>query len=194
MSPILDSIGSVKAFGWGKILSSTAFESIASVTVGSGGASNVEFTSIPGTYTHLQIRYIARGTSDSETANGGIYFKFNNNFLTASHRLHGNGSAAAADASSGGLSTGSSMGFITGSSANSSIFGVGIVDILDYTNTNKNTTLRNLSGDDLNGSGFISLVSAFWNNTAAITSISMEKKDAIGGFAQYSQFALYGCK
>ena len=39
---------------------STSYESIATVTVGSGGAANVEFTSIPGTYTHLQIRMLGR--------------------------------------------------------------------------------------------------------------------------------------
>ena len=38
----------------------TDYESIATVSVGSGGAADVEFTSIPGTYTHLQIRWIAR--------------------------------------------------------------------------------------------------------------------------------------
>jgi hypothetical protein len=35
------------------------FESIATVTVGGGGAANVEFTSIPATYTHLQLRIIS---------------------------------------------------------------------------------------------------------------------------------------
>ena len=37
-----------------------SYESIATVTVGSGGAASVEFTSIPSTYTHLQIRAIVR--------------------------------------------------------------------------------------------------------------------------------------
>ena len=36
------------------------YESIATVTVGSGGTSTISFTSIPQTYTHLQLRYIAR--------------------------------------------------------------------------------------------------------------------------------------
>ena len=34
----------------------------------------------------------------------------------------------------------------------------------------------------------------FRNNTDAITSILIGKKDGIGGFAEYSQFALYGIK
>jgi hypothetical protein len=35
------------------------YESIATVSVGGGGAADVEFTSIPGTYTHLQIRALS---------------------------------------------------------------------------------------------------------------------------------------
>ena len=41
------------------------FESISTVSVGSGGAANVEFTSIPATYTHLQIRSLAQTNRSS---------------------------------------------------------------------------------------------------------------------------------
>jgi hypothetical protein len=41
-------------------LVTTSYESIATVTVGGGGAATVAFTSIPATYTHLQIRGIGR--------------------------------------------------------------------------------------------------------------------------------------
>ena len=44
MSPILESIGSVKGFGWGALLSSTAFESIASA-VGTGSSGTITFSS-----------------------------------------------------------------------------------------------------------------------------------------------------
>ena len=37
------------------------YESIATVSVGAGGTSAVEFTTIAGTYSHLQIRGIAKG-------------------------------------------------------------------------------------------------------------------------------------
>ena len=195
MSPILDSIGSVKAFGWGAAVAlPSSYESIATVTVGSGGATDITFSSIPATYTHLQIRYIARGTSDSETTNGGMFIKFNSNFLTASHRLSGNGATVTADGSSGGLANDVSQAFITGSGASASIYGVGIIDILDYANTNKNKTLRILNGNDTNGAGRSAITSGFRNNTDAITSILIGKKDGIGGFAEYSQFALYGIK
>ena len=53
--PILGTVASQfssKPFG--------SYESIQTVTVGLGGAANVEFTSIPATYTHLQIRGISK--------------------------------------------------------------------------------------------------------------------------------------
>jgi hypothetical protein len=44
-------------------LVTTSYESIATVTVGGGGSATIDFTSIPATYTHLQIRGIARSTN-----------------------------------------------------------------------------------------------------------------------------------
>ena len=46
-------------------LDANDFESIATVSVGSGGAANVEFTSIPATFTHLQIRAILKTTTSA---------------------------------------------------------------------------------------------------------------------------------
>jgi hypothetical protein len=75
-------------------LVTTSYESIATVTVGSGGAANVEFTSIPATYTHLQVRGIGR----SLEANTGVdvqYLRFNSDTGSnyAWHQLVGNGSS-----------------------------------------------------------------------------------------------------
>jgi hypothetical protein len=76
-------------------------------------------------------------------------------------------------------------------------FGVSIVDILDYANTNKYKTVRVLSGVDFNGTlagygGYVGPLSGNWRNTSAITSIKINAQT--GNFTQYSQFALYGIK
>ena len=61
----------------------TSYESIATVSVGSGGAANVEFTSIPGTYTHLQIRAIG------QTAGSGQFVKMQmNSDTTTNYNSH----------------------------------------------------------------------------------------------------------
>ena len=66
-----------------------------------------------------------------------------------------------------------------------------IMDIVDYKDPNKYTTLRSLSGMDLNGSNtWINMFSGLWFNTAAITNITLTISGAT--FAANSHFALYG--
>ena len=72
-----------------------SYDSIATVTVGSGGASTINFTSIPQTYTDLCLKISARN-SDTGTANN-LYVGFNSSTSDQSARkLVGNGSSASA--------------------------------------------------------------------------------------------------
>lgn len=169
------------------------FESIATVTVGSGGASSISFTSIPGTYQHLQIRGIMRG-EHTATSDDAFVLRLNNDTGSnyAHHRLAGDGSSASA----GG---GSSAAYIDlsfqapAATATANVFGAYIVDILDYANTSKNTTVREFMGFDRNGAGILRLVSGLWNDTAAVDRVdivNVASRDA----AEYSTFALYGVK
>jgi hypothetical protein len=52
---------------------------------------------------------------------------------------------------SGGANTEISLGGVPGSSSPSGMFGAGIIDILDYANTNKYKTIRNYAGNIKNG-------------------------------------------
>lgn len=166
------------------------FESIATVTVGAGGQATIEFTSIPSTYQHLQIRGIARNTGTTFNA---LSIRFNSDSASnySSHRLSGGGSAASSNADTS-VSAMYPNELMPLSSAGANVFGVGIFDILDYANTNKYKTLRNLSGFDNNGSGNVALGSGSWRSTSAITSVQLIPQS--NNFAQYSHFALYGIK
>jgi hypothetical protein len=174
------------SFSSGVAASISSYESIATVTVGSGGSANVEFTSIPADYTHLQVRGIARSTSTECDIKVQLNSDTGSNY--AYHRLYGTGSSVGAD----GTASQTTMFYCGRINASSSVFGANIIDILDYKNTNKNTTLRTLMGFDANGSGYASLGSGLWMNTNAVTSIKLIPH--AGNFAQYSQFALYGVK
>jgi hypothetical protein len=167
-----------------------AYESISTVTVGAGGVSTVTFSNIPATYTHLQVRILARDSRANAFSNIEWRYNADTGSNYTSHILYGNGSgtAAAVDLN---LSTQSAIR-IAGGNAASNIFGVGIIDILDYTNTNKYKVSRTLSGNDQNGDGQIYFTSGLWNNTAAITSITFIPTTA--NIVQYSSFALYGIK
>lgn len=164
------------------------YESIATVIVGSGGASDATFSSIPGTYAHLQIRGIARFSSLSE-----MRIQFNGDTATnySWHTISGNGTAARSD---NGISEARiRVAYYNGLSSTASIFGAFVIDILDYADTTKYKTTRTLAGYDANGSGGPSLESGNWRNTNAITSIKLFP-DSTYTFQQYSKFALYGIK
>lgn len=163
---------------------SNSYTSIATATVDSGGASTITFSSIPQTYTHLQIRVMGK-SSNAGTVFEVIGMTINGNSLTKNHYLYGNGASAL-----GGVGGTNSVMNVS-SAGHTNIFGVGVIDILDYANTNKNKTIRTLCGVDCNGSGELVLYSNLYAvNTNAISSLSFSIPTQ--NLAQYSSFALYG--
>jgi hypothetical protein len=177
--------------GTGVAASTTSYESIQTVTVGAGGSSSISFTSIPSTYKHLQVRYIARSAISDVSDN--IWSRFNSD--TGSnytyHLIEGTGSSVSAGA--GSSQTRNLFGRCAGNTASSNVFGAAVIDILDYSDTNKFTTIRNLAGDDNNGNGSMRFESGLWRNTAAVNALTITT-NASDNFLQYSQFALYGIK
>jgi hypothetical protein len=171
----------------GHLFTQGTFDSIATTTVGSGGASSVTFSSIPSTYTHLQVRVLGRSTNAStgqsltislnnDTTAGNYYF----------HRLRGDGSSALADAYSGERE----IVFLPAATATASVFGVAVIDILDYTSTNKNKTIRSFNGRDVNGTGLVAFQSELYFATpAAVATLTFT-----ANLAEYTQIALYGIK
>lgn len=164
---------------------------ITTTTLASATAS-VTFSSIPSTYTHLQIRFLARTARANQEDNIQLRFNSDSGSNYAAHVLYGDG------ASAGAFSDGTSISFNTRSvvaaaSSASGVFGSGVIDILDYANTSKNTTVRSLSGYDANGSGQARLSSGLWMNTAAVTSVTIVSANA-ANLSAYSSFTLYGIK
>lgn len=166
----------------------SSYESIATVTVGAGGASTISFSSIPSTYQHLQIRGISNSGDASYIA---AQFNADTGSNYSNHAIYGDDSGTLV-----AQATAPATNFFVSRSNYSAgnIFGTGICDILDYTNTNKYTTTRTLAGNDSNGTagGVVFVSSGSWRNTAAVTSILIYPTS--GSFRQYSSFALYGIK
>jgi hypothetical protein len=158
---------------------------IATTTLASATAS-MTFSSIPATYTHLQVRA-------SIATSAGAYIGLTFNGITTAydaHFLQGDGASATAGAY---INRGDIVLQNSNSSSTESIFGGFVIDILDYTNTNKNKTVRTLSGYDVNGAGKIYFESGLWRNTSAITSISLTPGSSHTMTAK-SVFTLYGIK
>ena len=159
---------------------------LGSVTVPSSGAATITFSSIPATYTHLQIRCMTLFS----VSDAGANIRFNSD--TASnyswHRILANGASVSAAAGAN-----QTYGLVTiGAPSSTNIPGCSIIDILDDANTNKYKTVRDLAGTDANGNGYITLLSSNWRSTSAISSILIAPSSGV--WNQYSQFALYGIK
>ena len=168
---ILDSTGAA--------VSASSYESIATLTATSGNS--VTFTSIPGTYKHLQVRaYSICGSGNGIDVN--VNGDSGSNYTR--HQLVGNGSSVAVQGEANAASW-----YVAGN--NSVTVGtypnVFIMDIIDYASTTKFKTMRSFFGGDANGSGYVDLSSGLWRNTNAITQLQI-----FSITMSNAQFALYG--
>jgi len=161
--------------------------SIATTTVGSGGVSSITFSSIPSTFTHLQVRL----SFLSQSGGGVLYSTLNGDSGSnyAWHSLYGIGTGVGNLGSSSQTSM-RLFGFYSGSSTTSPTSV--IIDLLDYTNTNKYKTIKCLSGVDTNGAGEADFASGLWMNTNSVTSLTLTPLYGGSGFSQYTTVQLYG--
>lgn len=172
---------------WLGILSSSAigadYENIATVSVGAAGASSISFSSIPAIYAHLQIRANWRASTASE-----LEVSFNSDTTNSNYRRHVTYSTGASSAA-----TSQQLRTVGGYfESGTNIFCSSIIDIIDYSLTSKNTTVRCFWGNDYNGAGNVGINSMLWMNTSTISSIVLTPSG--GTFSQNSTYSLYGIK
>ena len=168
----------------------TTFTKIASVTVGSGGASSIDFTSIPSTYTDLCLKLSARTNESSDRTN--LYLRFNSNAANYSYKqLYGNGSSAVS--TTGSSQAQAYLGVIDGATATSSTFGNAEIYVPSYAASN----YKSISFDGINENNatqaFAFLSANLWSDTSAITAVNILPSGGTS-FVQYSTATLYGIK
>ena len=161
---------------------------ISSVTVGAGGASSIDFTSIPSTYTDLLLYVSARNS----VSNDGMGLKFNSSTTGYSYRdLYGTGSTAGSSNNTTAPIT--AYGLINPSTYTASVFGNAIVYIPNYATSNyKSVSIDGVAENNATATGMY-LSASLWSNTAAITSINLTALSS-GTIQQYSTAYLYGIK
>jgi hypothetical protein len=160
---------------------------IQTVTVGSGGASSIDFTSIPQTYTDLVIKTSARNTSTSTT----MYLEFNGSGGTAYsvRLLYGDGSAAGSTSSSSRANI-KNDGGADDSGYTASTFASSEIYIPNYTSSNYKSVSIDGVPENNATTTYMNMVAGLWSSTSAITSIKLTLYT--GNFAQYSTATLYG--
>jgi hypothetical protein len=166
---------------------------IAHTEVGSGGAANIEFTSIPSTYDDLWIVLSARlslaGSNYAEVAlrfNGVTTTSYSRTTLTAFSSTVNSGRAT--------NSSSYLHGTVPAADANSNIFGSSSIYIPAYANTSNNKQIISESNGENNSTTAWSnqYTAGLFRSTSAISSITIFRSSTT--FVQYSTATLYGIK
>lgn len=165
----------------------TTYKAIATVTVGSGGASSIDFTSIPATYTDLVVKISARTNWSNSVNADGINIQPNSSTSSRTNkRLYGSGSAAGSDSNTNPIAA-------TNASCTASTFGNAEFYIPNYAGSNN----KSLSADGVSETNatttYAGLAAFLWSNTSAITSLKLVPENGTS-FDQYSTATLYGIK
>lgn len=159
-----------------------------------GTASQLTFSNIPQTYTHLQVRAYIRGTNTS--ANEQILMACNLDFTAGrylfGHHFHSSGSSCVITNTSNTASYHFGA-FVPGDSAAANVYGNAIMDIFDYSRTDKFKTIKSFGGYDLNAAtGYIGLFSGVYADTAAISNLNFAITGSPFNFKTGSVISLYG--
>jgi hypothetical protein len=159
----------------------TTYTLISSVTVGSGGAANIEFTSIPATYTDLVLKVSPRISSTNST----VYVDYNSSTSNQSwNRLYNSSGSVGGDTSSRQLITAVTSDFTA------STFGSTEIYIPNYASSNNKSSSVDTVQENNSSTNLQALIANLWSNSAAITAIRIVASS--GTFVQYSTAYLYG--
>lgn len=165
----------------------STYELIQSYEVGAGGASSIDFTVIPATYTDLVLMVSSRPDS---SGSADISVAFNNDTTASnypSRRLLGTGSSPVSDTQTFSQLRDEAPTYTANTFSNNTLY------IPNYTGSN----YKSHSGDGVsenNSTQAIQMMTATnWNNTAAITSIKVKNYSG-SNFVQYTTAYLYGVK
>jgi hypothetical protein len=190
--PLLETFGNASVRGWRAVANGGggAFELISTQSI-SSTTTTVTFSSIPQTYSHLELRIVAR--SSASTTSDGMYLQYNgvSSASYAYHRLYANGASYISQNTTG--DTGALVAFIAGGTSPANAFSSTSLSIADYTNASKNPVVK-FQNADINGSSnsVIMFGSGMLPTAGAVTSLSFTMPNLAGGFAAGSRFSLYG--
>jgi len=165
------------------------YQLISSVTVGSGGAASIAFTSIPATYTDLLVKMSARSNRNVFLASA-IDLRFNSNSANYSTL---NITKESGVVSSGGASgSEAQLGYISQDTDTANTFGSAEIYIPNYTSSNNKSFSVETAQENNGTTQYMTLMAGLWSDSAAITSIAFRVFAGSFDFKEYSTAYLYG--
>ena len=165
---------------------------ITTVTVGSGGAASISFSSIPAIYTDLIVKASAR----TDTANNvqNLYVEFNGSGGTAysSRTIYALNTGTPASTLASADSKIQYAGYASGANSTANTFANFEFYIPDYTSTNYKNTLADVVTENNSVNTILLLSAGLWSSTSAINAVKITP--AAGNFVQHSTATLYGIR
>jgi hypothetical protein len=159
------------------------YSKLATVTVGSGGSSSIDFIAIPQNYTDLLVKFSQR----ADSASASVYLEFNSSSSNLSNRrLYADGSGAYSFSGTDIVFYGNRSTWTASTFSNVEIY------VPNYASANyKSVSIDGVTENNATLAE-MSLTAGLWSNNAAITSLKLLA--ASGNFVQYSTATLYGIK
>ena len=158
---------------------------IASSTVGSGGATNIDFTSIPSTYSDLCVVTSLRDNGANVYSIAEV--KFNNSTSNLYSRgVEGNGASTTSYVNATTIYISSA----NGASSTSNTFSNSYIYIPNYTSSNYKSVSVDGVMENNATTAYAALEAGLWSNTAAINQVTLYS--LTGNWVQYSTAYLYG--
>lgn len=162
---------------------------IGSTTVGAGGAASVSFSSIPQTYTDLLLVGSARiaGAVNRD----GVLMRFNGDSTSTNYFYNWTYTLNGSVGTPGSGNIGGILAFeAPGANATANTFGNSQCLIPNYTGSSQKSTATEAMGENNAAAATIYINSGRWNQTSAITSITI--LNASSNLVEGSSFTLYG--
>lgn len=169
------------------------YSAIATTSLTGAAQTNIEFTSIPSSYTDLLVMVSARSTRSA--TQDQLLYKFNDNtsnlrFLT----LEGRSGYTSPNVISFTDSTVLYGGAMPGSTMTASVFGSAMIYIPNYASSNGKTSAVDIVSEGNTSQTYMTVSANYWDNSSAITKITLYWETSGSQFAQYSTASLFGIK
>lgn len=166
------------------------FELIQAYTVGAGGATSIDFTVIPSTYTDLVLKTSVRYS-------GSIWNNYDlkvNNVLTnmSARFVEGNGASVSSFSASTGSNDPNFLGYVGGTNLTANTFTNNEVYFPNYAGSNYKSYSVDSVAETNASTAYIHMASTLWSSSTAINQITLLPPS--GTFVQYSTAYLYGVK
>jgi hypothetical protein len=168
----------------------TTYEFIANTTVGAGGATTLVFNNIPQIYNDLVVFCSVRSDRTGVPFANNLRFNGDSGANYSGVVLQGSGTVAYSSATAASAIR---IGQINGSGSTANTFTNAEVYIPNYRGAVNKAAISFGILENNATEGYIESAACIWNNTAAITSITLIQPST-NNYVQYSSATLYGIK